>query len=188
MLLELTDSLKELLKETAFQLKGAQKRRFNGTRLFRGDGANCSGIRIWRSTIALRAAAGRHIAERELGWNRCTIYKGMKELKSGMTCVDNYSGRGRKNIEEHLPRLLSDIKELVDSQTQTDPSFKSQRLYTRLSAAEVRKQLIEKFGYSDEELPSEETIRVKLNCLGYNLKRVALISTSKKIPPDGSNI
>ncbi|MEM7581723.1 MAG: ISAzo13 family transposase, partial [Cyanobacteria bacterium P01_A01_bin.80] len=141
---------------------GAQKRRFMA------------------QTVLELGYGGQRLAERELGWNRCTIYKGMKELKSGMTCVDNYSGRGRKNIEEHLPRLLSDIKELVDSQTQTDPSFKSQRLYTRLSAAEVRKQLIKKFGYSDEELPSSETIRVKLNCLGYNLKRVAKVLPQKK--------
>ena len=54
------------------------------------------------------------------------------------------------------------------------------RIYTRLSAAEVRKQLIEKFGYSDEELPSEETIRVKLNNLGYRLKRAAKVLPQKK--------
>jgi len=62
----------------------------------------------------------------------------------------------------------------------TDPSFKSQRLYTRLSAAEVRKQLIEKFNYNNEELPSEETIRTKLNNLGYRLKRVAKVLPQKK--------
>jgi hypothetical protein len=68
----------------------------------------------------------------------------------------------------------------VDSQSQTDPTFKSKRLYTRLSAAQVRKQLIDKFGYNDEELPTEETIRVKLNDLGYHLKRVAKILPQKK--------
>lgn len=65
---------------------------------------------------------------------------------------------------------------------QIDPSFKSQRLYTRLSAAQVRNQLIEKFGYSNEELPTEETIRVKLNDLGYRLKRVAKVQPQKKFP------
>ncbi len=71
---------------------------------------------------------------------------------------------------------------LVDEQSQIDPSFKSQRLYTRLGSAEVRHQLIEKFGYSDDELPTSETIRVKLNDLGYNLKRVAKIQPQKKFP------
>lgn len=76
--------------------------------------------------------------------------------------------------------LLEDLKKLVDSQSQTDPSFKSQRLYTRLSASEVRKLLIEKVGYSDDELPTSETIRLKLNDLGYRLKRVAKVQPQKK--------
>jgi biotin operon repressor len=114
------------------------------------------------------------------GWNRTTIRKGIKELKRGIICVDNHSAKGRKKAEEHLPFLLENIKNLVDSQSQTDPSFKSQRLYVRLSAAEVRKQLISKYGYSDEDLPSEETIRVKLNNLGYRLKRVAKVLPQKK--------
>ena len=108
------------------------------------------------------------------------IRKGIKELTSGITCVDNFHLKGRWKAEEHLPTLLEDIKKLVDSQSQTDPSFKSQRLYTRLTASEVRKLLIEKFGYNDEHLPTEETIRVKLNYLGYRLKRVAKVLPQKK--------
>lgn len=164
MSIELTDSLLKLLTETAQQLKGAAKRKF-----------------IAQTVVAL-GQGGQSLAERELGWNRVTIGKGIKELNSGITCVDNYQGRGRKKAEEHLPNLLEDIKNLVDSQSQIDPSFKSQRLYTRLSAAEVRQQLIEKFGYSEEELPTPETIRVKLNNLGYRLKRVAKIQPQKKFP------
>ena len=76
-------------------------------------------------TVLELGYGGSMVAEEELGWNRCTINKGIKELKSGITCVDNYSARGRKKAEELLPRLLPDIKKLVDSQSQTDPSFKS---------------------------------------------------------------
>lgn len=164
MSIQLTDSLKNLLKETAHQLKGAAKRKF-----------------IAQTVMAL-GYGGQSLAERELGWNRVTIGKGIKELTTGITCVDNYRGRGRYKAEEHLPNLLEDIKNLVDAQSQIDPSFKSQRLYTRLSAAQVRLQLIEKLGYTDEELPSSETIRVKLNDLGYRLKRVAKIQPQKKYP------
>lgn len=160
--MELTDSLRDLLKETASQLKGAQRRRFQA------------------QIVMSLGYGGQLLAQKELGWDRNTIRKGIKELSSDITCVDNYSGRGRYKAELHLPNLLKDIKELVDSQSQTDPSFKSQRLYIRLSASEVRKQLIEKFGYSDEELPTEETIRIKLNYLGYSLKRVAKILPQKK--------
>lgn len=91
---------------------------------------------------------GQLLAQKELGWDRNTIRKGIKELTSGITCVDNYSAKGRYKAEEHLPHLLEDIKKLVDSQSQTDPSFKSQRLYTRLTASQVRKLLIEKLDYS----------------------------------------
>jgi hypothetical protein len=45
-------------------------------------------------------------------------------------------------------------------------------LYTRLSAAQVRGQLVVQKGYRAEEVPSQETIRVKLNALGYRLHSV----------------
>ncbi len=81
-----------------------------------------------------------------------------------------------------MPNLLDDIKTIADGQSQIDPTFKTTRLYTRLSAAEVRRQLIKQKGYSDDELPSEETIRVKLNQLGYHLRSVQKSRPKKKIP------
>ena len=47
------------------------------------------------------------------------------------------------------------------------------RLYTRLTATEVRRQLIAQKGYRDDELPTAETISTKLNELGYYPKTVA---------------
>jgi DDE family transposase len=103
----------------------------------------------------------------------------MREVKSGMVCVDAYSWRGRKRAEEHLPNLLIDLQAIVDSQSQADPQFRTNRLYTRLTAAEVRRQLIAQFGYTDEQLPTEETIGVKLNELGYYPKKVAKAEPQK---------
>ena len=57
----------------------------------------------------------------------------------------------------------------------------SQRLYTRLSAAEVRRQLIVQKGYRDAELPTAEVIRQRLNQLGYRLQRVAKTKPQKVI-------
>lgn len=125
---------------------------------------------------------GQTLVERELGWNRRTIRKGMQELESGQPFIDGFERSGRKRVETKLPNLLEDIKSLVDPQTQTDPSFKSTRLYTRMTASVVRRQLIEQFGYSDKELPSSETIRRRLNDLGYTLKRVLKTKPIKKIP------
>ncbi len=86
---------------------------------------------------------------------------------------DAFSLRGRKRSEAHLPNLLSDITAIVDGQSQADPQLRTARLYTRLTAAEVRRQLLGKFGYTDEELPTAETIATKLNDLGYYPKKVA---------------
>jgi len=152
--MEPTNELKALFIETAKTLKGSARRLFQA-----------------RVVKALEKG-GQRRAEAELNWNRGTIRKGTHELESGFTREDAFSARGRKRAEEHLPNLLDDIEAIADGQSQTDPTFQTTRLYTRLSAAEVRRQLIEQKGYSDDELPSEETIRVKLNQLGYQLKSV----------------
>src|SRR5499425_620548 len=102
-----------------------------------------------------------------------TIRKGLHELDSGVICVDAFALRGRKRAEAHLPNLLTDIQAIVDSQSQADPQFRSNRLYTRLTAAEVRRQLIAQKGYSDTGLPTAETIGTKLNDLGYYPQTVA---------------
>jgi hypothetical protein len=152
--IEMSEGQKELYQTTAKTLKGHERRLFMAR------------------VVKLLGKGGQSQAKRELGWNRNTIRKGLGELESGSTKVDNYGARGRKRAEEHLPNLLQDIREIVDGQSQTDPSFESSRLYTRLSAAAVRQALITKQGYTDEELPSQETIRVKLNGLGYRLRTV----------------
>src|SRR5262250_2962169 len=111
-----------------------------------------------------------------------TIRKGLHELDSGVICVDAFALRGRKRAEVHLPNLLTDIRAIVDGQSQADPQFRTKRLYTRLTAAEVRRQLIAKFAYSDEELPTAETIATKLNLLGYYPKKVAKSQPQKNSP------
>jgi len=152
--MELTDELKTTCIKTAQALKGSEGRVFK------------AGI------VKALGYGGQSLAAKELGWCRDTIRKGVRELDSGIPIVDNFSARGRKRAEEKLPNLLSDIGAIADAQSQADPTFQTTRLYTRLSAAEVRKQLITQKDYRDEELPSEETIRVKLNKLGYKLRAV----------------
>ena len=125
---------------------------------------------------------GQRWAERELGWNRGTIRKGMEELEGRFGYMDQFSARGRKRVEERLPNLLADIEAIADQFSQTDPTFKTTRLYIRLSAKAIRQQLIKQKGYSDAELPTSETIRVKLNQLDYHPRRVQKTRPLKKIP------
>src|SRR5205807_4686595 len=162
-MMELTEEVKALLLNTAKDLKGSALRMFMAR------------------TVQALGKGGQRRAERELGWNRVTIRKGMHEVESGIACVDAFSWRGRKRSEEHLPNLLIDLQALVDSQSQADPQFRTNRLYTRLTAAEVRAQLIAKFGYTDEELPTAETIGTKINELNYYTKKVDKIEPQKKL-------
>ena len=80
-----------------------------------------------------------------------------------------------------MPNLLPDIRAIVDGQSQTDPQFKTKRLYTRLTAPQVRRQLISQFGYRDEELPTATTIATKLNQLGYYPTKVAKSKPKKSL-------
>lgn len=126
-------------------------------------------------------SGGQRLAERELGWHRVLIRKGQREVSSGIICVDAFKSRGRKSIQSRLPSFLEDIRAIVDSQSQTDPQFKTTRLYTRLSAAQVRVELIEQKGYSSEELPTSETIRKRLNELGFFPSKVGKTRPKKKL-------
>jgi hypothetical protein len=153
--MELTDSLKTLLIETAKSLKGSARRLFMAR------------------TVKELGPGGQQRAARELRWGRMRIRKGLHELDSGVICIDAFALRGRKRAEAHLPNLLMDIQALVDSQSQADPQFRSNRLYPRLTAAEVRRQLIARKGYADTVLPTAETIGTKLNELGYVPQKVA---------------
>ncbi len=154
---------KELYKLVGKQLKGSERRQFMAR------------------VVNMYGRGGQTYAERELGWNRRTIRIGQGELESGQARQDRFSERGRKRAEEHLPKLLEDIKEIVEGWSQTDPTFRTTRLYTRITAKEVRKQLIEQKGYQDEELPKEWTINAKLNQLNYRLKAVKKSQPKKKI-------
>jgi hypothetical protein len=131
-------------------------------------------------TVEAMGRGGQVWAEAHLGWNRETIRKGMHELRTGMTCLDAFHCRRRKPAEEHLPRLLEDIRAIADGQSQADPKFQTNRLFTRISAAEVRRQLIATRGYTDAELPTRQTINTKLNLLGYRLTKVAKCRPQKK--------
>ena len=114
--MELTDTRKTWLLETAKALKGPDRRRFLAR------------------TVKELGPGGQRLAERALGWNRQTIRKGLYELERSVTCLDAFALLLRKRAEEHLPTLLLDIKAIVDGQSQADPDFHSARLYTRLTA------------------------------------------------------
>lgn len=164
MAIELTDEVKGIYVETAKQLQSSERRLFMA--------------RI----VKVLGEGGQRYAERELKWDRTTIRKGMHELEGGIRCLDNFSARGRKRAEAHLPNLLGDMRTILESQSQTDPTFRTTRLYTRITVAQVRKQLIAQKGYRNEQLPSNETLRSRINEMGYRLRTVRKSQPQKKSP------
>ena len=162
--MELTESGKALLGEAARALTGSARRRFLAR------------------TVEDLGPGGQRRAARELGWSRVTIRTGLRELRRGVTCVDAFALRGRTPAEAHLPRLLADLETVVVGQRQADPSVRTTRLYTRLTAREVRQQLIAQHGDTDEELPTAKTIGAKLNALGDHPQTVAKRTPPKRSP------
>jgi hypothetical protein len=170
MRMELTEELKLIFIETAKVVKGAARRLLQA-RIVKGLGAG-----------------GQQRAEAELGWNRGTIRKGQHELASGITCLDAFSARGRKRAEEHLPNLEQDVHTILKSQSQIDPSFKTQRLYIRLSAAAVREQLMVQKGYTDAELPSVRTLSTKFIVSTLRLIRRKIHCVFRSMPKRQSRL
>src|SRR5436305_9181960 len=128
--MDLSEEVKELLLKTANDLKGSARRMFMAR------------------TVEALGEGGQRLAERELGWNRGTMRKGKHEVECGIACIDGFKLRGRKRSEERLPNLLRDLTSIVDGQSQADPQFRTTRLYTRLTATEVRRQLMAQKGYT----------------------------------------
>jgi hypothetical protein len=158
------DELKAVIKDAARRLTGFDRRSY-------------------QADIARRYFGGSaRKAERAMGWGRKTVEKGLKETESGIRCLDNFGGRGKKRTEEKFPDLKKDIAELAEPRTQADPALKSSLCYTRITAEAMRKALIEEKGYTDKELPCTNTIGNILNRMGYNLKRVLKTKPVKKIP------
>ncbi len=155
----------ERLKEGASYAKGAARRMFMA------------------KTVNSIGKGGQSIAEKELQWNRGTIRKGQKELIDG-PISDNFSKRGRKKTEEHLPNLLEDIKSIVSPISQADPTFKTTKMYTPISAKEVRRRLIKEkkyVGRKAKKLPGIRTINNKLNELGFQTKKINKTKPIKRI-------
>jgi hypothetical protein len=154
MQIELSDTLKATYRDAAKNLKGSVRRKF------------MAGI------VKSLGRGGLSYCARELGWDPKTMRKGCQELESGVDLPERPKNPGRKRTEERLPALIEDLKQILDGQSQTDATFRSERLYTRLSVREVRAQLISRNGYTDEELPDNEVLRQRINDLGYKLKAV----------------
>lgn len=163
---ELTASMRETIRSAAKKLTGACRRQF-------------------QAEVAMRYCQGSpRRAEETFGWGRDAVKKGLHELRGGISCVDNFSARGRRKTEEKYPEIVCRIEALVEPESQADPKFQTPLAFTRMTAQAVHDQLAA--DVCDEPslstLPAVRTIRDILNRLGYRLRRVRKTRPQKKFP------
>jgi hypothetical protein len=162
--MRLTEGLRKLYRNTAEALGGGARRIF------------MAGV------VQELGKGGQRQAERELGWNRSTVRKGQKELHAGVEVPDGRRNNGPKRLEERLPTLRQDLDDIVAQHCQADPTLRTTRVYRRVTSASVRKLLVQDKGYSQEQLPSEESVRIRLNEMGYRPRRVRKTIPKKNFP------
>ena len=163
MIFPLDETMIQTIKSAARKLRGSDRRAFQAeaTRDY------CKG--------------SSRIAERKFGWGRDAVQKGLEELASG-TIVPDAPKTGCPGFFERLPNLESDIRSLVDPNSQTHPTFQTSFRYTRVTGKAVREALVKEKGYKLEQLPAESTMRALLNKMGYRLRRVQKTKPQKKFP------
>lgn len=161
--LKITPETKEIWKQTLSQLSGQARRIFMA------------------SVVKGLGRGGAAWTGRELGWDPTTLRKGTKELDAGSAHADRLHLRGRKGFASKLPRLRDDLRAICEANCQTDPTFRTTRLYRRLTAAEARRLLVAK-GYTKKELPSERSLCRMMGDLGFKPRRVAKTKPLRKIP------
>jgi hypothetical protein len=122
----------------------------------------------------------RH-AKTLFGWRLETLRRALLEKEKGEPIPDQ-AGRGRKKLTEHLPTLQADIRELVDPNSCTHPTFENTFRYTRMTAQAVLDALIQQKYYDKGSLPKLSTMRELLGKMGYRLRRVQKTKPQKKFP------
>src|SRR3954447_18511972 len=137
--------------------------------------------RAFQAEVAVEVCSGNaRLAERPFGWGRETVQKGLHERRTGLRCLEDFVARGKRRVEVKDPRLAADIRAICEPHFYDDPSIKSSRRYTNLSAAEVIEALIAR-GHDQADLPAERTMRNILNRMNYRLKRIRKGVPLKKV-------
>jgi Rhodopirellula transposase DDE domain len=120
-------------------------------------------------------------AERMCGWSRETVAVGLAERRRGVTCLGGQAAfSGRKRWEDPHPQAAAALRALAEAQAQQEPTFRTARAYTRLTAnaaiAALRAQ-----GFAKKGLPAPSTMAGILNRLGFRLRKVLKAKPQKKI-------
>jgi hypothetical protein len=121
------------------------------------------------------------VAEDVFGWSRSTVELGINEFRTKIVCVNDLSNRRKPKAEDKEPKLLADIVEIMEPNSQSESRLRTTLLYTNMTAKAVYKALLLK-GWSEDTLPTLQTISNILNRHGYRLRTVENTKVQKKTP------
>jgi hypothetical protein len=102
-------------------------------------------------------------AEQVFGWGRDNVETGLGELRSGITCKENFSARGHKGIEVLQPDILVKLEQLLANDIAGNPM--SEEKWVRGSLCHLSRQL-KAMGYK----AGTETVARLLRSMGFSRK------------------
>lgn len=130
--------------------------------------------------VTLLLLDGKHrVAEDVFGWSRSAVAVGVTECKTGISCLNDISTRHKPKSEEKNPKLLVEIRDIMEPHSQAEPRLRTTLLYTNMTAQAVYEALMEK-GWSAESLPTVRTISNILSRHDYRLRTVEKTKVQKK--------
>ena len=129
-------------------------------------------------TLSLLDGKAR-VAEDVFGWGRSTVELGLREMQSGIVCINDLSRRRKPMTEEKHPKLLEDIRLIMDPKSQAQSHLRTALSYTNMTAKSVRSALVDN-GWGNDDLPSVRTLSNILNRQDYRLRRVEKSQVQKK--------
>ena len=137
--------------------------------------------RAFQAAMAVKYCAGNpRQAEAVFGWSRHAVELGLHEQRTGVVCLSAQSAfAGDKLWEEKHPEAAAVLWELAQAHSQQDPTFRTPRSFTRLSAAQALTPLRAR-GVAEAERPSPSTMAEVLNRNGYRLRPVLKAKPQKK--------
>lgn len=131
--------------------------------------------------VTLALLDGKHrVAEDVFGWSRSAAEVGIKEFQTGISCINDISPRIKPKTEVKNPKLLAEIRDIMEPHSESDSHLRTTLLYTNMTAKAVYNALVEK-GWSAESLPTVRTISNILIRHNYRLRTVAKTKVQKKL-------
>ena len=136
--------------------------------------------RLAMGDVAISLLKGKHrVAEDVFGWSRSAVEIGINEFKTGISCVSDISTRFKPKAEDKNPKLLFEIRAIMEPHSESDSSLRTTLMHSNMTAKVVYDALIEK-GWTAESLPTVRTISNILHRHDYRLRTVAKTKVQKK--------